>query len=299
MIVHSISCAEAIPNDGAVFLALGNFDGVHAGHAALLSAACEGARELGAGPAVFTFRTSKAPALTTEEERMALFARAGIQTVFAAEFEGLRSLSPEDFIRRVLVGMGAVGVVCGFNFRFGKGAAGDADLLCRLCRQEGILCRILDAVMLEGITVSSTEIRRRLSEGDLEGVARLLGRPWSIGATVVHGRAVGGRLLSSPTLNLPIDRARKLPPFGVYFTRAQVEGISYPAITNLGVRPTFGESEILAETHLLGVSGDFYGKQVTVEFLAFRRPERKFDSPEALADAIVQDIAAARAYFGQ
>ena len=256
-----------------------------------------GAEESDAVPGIFTFSTGKAPCLTTIEERLVLFADAGIEAVWLADFDSIRHQTPEEFVRITLKEMGAVGVVCGFNFRFGKGASGDTGTLATLCREEGIKCIVIDPITEDALTISSTEIRRRLTLGDMEGVSALLGRPWSISGRVAHGRAVGGKLLSSPTMNLPITEDRLLPPYGVYFTRCEMDGISYPAITNLGVRPTFGESELLAETHLLGVSGNFYGKMVKLEFLAFRRHERTFDSPAELGAVIAQDIASARAYF--
>lgn len=252
---------------------------------------------MGCTPAVFTFRQNKAPALTQWEERLALFADQGIEILFVADFEAFRGQSPEDFVCRTLKGIGAVGLVCGFNFRFGHAAAGDVTLLTRLAKANGMRCEVIPPITCEGVTVSSTEIRRRLAEGDLAGVSALLERPWSITATVAHGRAVGGRVLSSPTLNLPLSAERALPPYGVYFTEAVIDSISYPSITNLGVRPTFGDSEVLCETHLLDCSGDFYGKTVTVRFLKFRRPERRFASVQALSSTIGEDIAAARLFF--
>ena len=297
MNIHTLSCVEQLPCDGAVFVALGNFDGLHHGHAALLRAAVEGARRLGCKPAVFTFRQGKAAALTDEGERPALFAEHGIETLFVADFDAFCHQSPEDFVRRTLRGIGAVGLVCGFNFRFGHRAKGDTLLLRSLAEECQMACTVIPPVMRDGVTVSSTEIRSRLSQGDLEGVTTLLGRPWSITATVAHGRAVGGKVLSSPTLNLSLSPHRALPPYGVYFTEAIIDGEAIPSITNLGIRPTFGDSEVLCETHLLDRSGDFYGKTVTVRFLKFRRSERRFASVEALSQAISLDIASARLFF--
>ncbi|MBQ8383388.1 MAG: riboflavin biosynthesis protein RibF [Clostridia bacterium] len=302
MKICSISRVDDLPRDGAVFVALGNFDGVHLGHAALLDAAKEGAASLSTPdrivrPAVFTFRQGKASAITTLEERIALFAQHGIEVLFIADFDAFCRQSPEIFVRRTLKGLGAVGLTCGFNFRFGHRAAGDVRLLKTFAAAERMNCRVIPPIIRDGITVSSTEIRHRLSKGDLAGVSYFLGRPWSIMGEVVHGRAVGGRILSSPTLNLPVSTDRLLPPFGVYFTEAVIDGIRYPSVTNLGVRPTFGESEVLCETHLLDASGDFYGKTAEIRFLNFRRPERRFTSAEELADVIADDIADARRYF--
>ncbi len=299
MNVYTISttCREEHPKEGRSFVALGNFDGLHHGHAAILEACRMGAERLDAIPGVFTFSTGKAPRLTTMEERLALFEQAGIEAVWLADFDALRHQTPEEFVSITLAKMGAVGVACGFNFRFGKGASGDVDLLKSLCQAQGIDCQVLPPITRDGLTVSSTEIRRRLTEGDMEGVTALMGRPWAITGSVAHGRAVGGSVLSFPTMNLPINEPRLLPPYGVYFTRAIIDGTAYPAITNLGVRPTFGESELLAETHLLRASGDFYEKSVTVEFLSFHRPERVFATPAELAATIGEDVASAERYF--
>ena len=299
MKVYTITttCREEHPSRGRSFVALGNFDGLHHGHAAILAACRAGAARLDAIPGVFTFSTGKAPNLTTQNQRLSLFEAAGMEAVWLADFDALKGQSPRQFVEITLSKMGAVGVACGFNFRFGKGASGDVDTLRSLCAEYGIECVVLEPITDGGITVSSTEIRRRLSLGDMEGVAALMGRPWAIAGEVAHGRAVGGKLLSSPTMNLPINEPRLLPPYGVYFTRCTVNGIPYNAITNLGVRPTFGESELLAETHLLGAKGDFYGKSVQVEFLCFHRPERVFANPSELATTIAADIESAKRYF--
>lgn len=297
MKIYRITCREELPVGGRVFVALGNFDGLHPGHSAILRAALVGAAAKDALPGVFTFSEGKATPLTTSEERLRLFERAGMKAVFLADFAALREQSPEEFVQITLGKIGAVGVACGFNFRFGYRAAGDGKLLQSLCASHGMECTVIPPVSVGGVTVSSTEIRRCLSEGNLQGVNLLLGRPWSITGQVLHGRAVGGRVLSSPTMNLTPDPNRLLPPFGVYFTECVIDGISYPAITNLGIRPTFGASELLCETHLLDASGDFYGKEVEVRFLAFHRPEQKFDSPDTLARVIANDIVSARNYF--
>ncbi|MBQ7353925.1 MAG: hypothetical protein IJW62_00230 [Clostridia bacterium] len=302
MKIYSVNHVDALPCDGAVFVALGNFDGVHQGHAELLAAAREGAAALSTPerpvrPAVFTFYPLTSHVLTTVDERAALFAQHGIEVLFVAEFSAFCRQTPETFVRRTMAGIGAVGLVCGFNFRFGYGAAGDANQLRYFSAAAHMACRVISSVQIGEVTVSSTEIRRRLSVGNIEGVAALLGRPWSITEEVVHGRSVGGSVLSAPTLNLPIAKGRQLPPFGVYFTEAVIDGVCYPSVTNLGVRPTFQGKEILCETHLLEASGSFYGKTAEVRFLKFHRAEQRFDTPDSLAKAIRRDVTAARRYF--
>lgn len=302
MKIYSVNRVDALPCDGAVFVALGNFDGVHQGHAELLAAAREGAAALSTPdrpvrPAVFTFYPLTTHALTTADERAALFAQQGVEVLFVADFNAFCRQAPETFVHHTMAGIGAVGMVCGFNFRFGYKAAGDANQLKILAAAANMACRVIPSVQIGEVTVSSTEIRRRLSEGDLQGAAALLGRPWSITGEVVHGRSIGGSVLSTPTLNLPVAEGRQLPPFGVYFTEAVIDGVCYPSVTNLGVRPTFQGKEILCETHLLNASGSFYGKAAEVRFLKFHRAEQRFATPDSLAEAIRRDVTAARRYF--
>lgn len=278
-------------------IALGNFDGVHLAHRQILDHAIEVARQIGAVSAVFTFAQSKNPFITTFEERMVLFEKAGIELVFAADFDAFKQQSPEDFFLNTLLGsLSAAGVSCGFNFRFGHMAAGDELLMRSLCAGQGIECLIAPPVKQAGIPISSTEIRRRVSNGNTEGACEMLGRPYSLSGCVLHGRAVG-RQMNCPTMNISIAEGRLLPPYGVYFTRCQINGKFYPALTNIGIRPTFGLTEVSCESYLLSASGDFYDKQLTVELLHFHRPEKQFDSQSALMTAISTDIEAARQYF--
>ncbi len=278
-------------------IALGNFDGVHLAHRRILTAAIEDARSIGGVSAVFTFEQSKVPYITSFEERMALFEGMGIELVFAADFEAFKEQSAEDFLVRTLIkALSAAGVSCGFNFRFGYRAAGNEQLLRSLTAHEGIGCTVTPPVEQDGVAISSTEIRRRVSGGDLEGARAMLGRPYSLSGRVEHGRAVGRRM-NCPTMNLSLEEGRLLPSYGVYFTRCHVDGIAYPAVTNIGIRPTFGLTELSCESHLLSASGDFYDKPLTVELLHFHRPEQRFDDQAALMAAIAGDTEAARAYF--
>lgn len=278
-------------------IALGNFDGVHIAHRQILENAIAEAERLGCTSAVFTFEQSKKPYITSFEERMAQFDQIGIELAFVADFDAFKGQSPEDFVVQTLIGMlSAKGVSCGFNFRFGYKAAGDEGLLRQLCAREGIACTVAPPVESGGIAVSSTEIRRRVLNGDPDGAAKMLGRAYSISGSVLHGRAVG-RQMNCPTMNLSVEEGRLLPPYGVYFTLCRIDGKAYPAVTNIGIRPTFGLTEVSCESYLLAASGDFYGKQITVEFLHFRRPENKFDSQQALMTAIAADTEAAKRYF--
>lgn len=289
---------DALLQGRKTVIALGNFDGVHLAHREILMSAIEAAQAQGSISAVFTFEQSKKPYITSFEERMALFEEIGIELVFVADFDGFKGQAAEDFAVDTLIGaLSAAGVSCGFNFRFGHMASGDVALLRAISCREGIECRVSPPIEQEGIPVSSTEIRRQVSVGNLENARSMLGRAYSLSGIVLHGRAVG-RQMNFPTMNLSLEEGRLLPPYGVYFTLCHVDGVAYPAITNIGIRPTFGLTEISCESHLLSASGNFYDKPLKVELLHFHRPEQKFDSRAALTAAIADDTEAARRYFG-
>lgn len=289
---------DSLPDGKHTVIALGNFDGVHLAHRHILQKAIDRAAQINGVSAVFTFQQSKTPYITTFDERMALFASMGIEMVFAADFDAFKRQSPEDFVQNTLIrSLSAAGVSCGFNFRFGYMAAGDEHLLRTLCADAGIDCSITQPVVLGNDPISSTAIRKYVSSGNLENAAQMLGRPYSLSGKVVHGRAVG-RQMNRPTMNLAIDDGRLLPPYGVYFTLCRIDGKAYPAVTNIGIRPTFNLDEVSCESYLLAASGDFYDKSLTVEFLHFRRPERKFEDQTTLMQAIAADSEAARQFFG-
>lgn len=289
---------SALLSGRGTVIALGNFDGVHKAHRRILEGTLEDAHRIGAMSAVFTFEQAKTPYITSFEERMSLFEAIGIELVFVADFEAFKGQAAVDFLEGTLIGaLSAAGVSCGFNFRFGHKAAGDEQLLRTLCDRAGIICRITPPVKQNGIAVSSTEIRGRVLNGDLAGAAEMLGRAYSLSGVVEHGRAVG-RQMNCPTMNLSLTEGRLLPPYGVYFTHCQIDGNLYPAITNIGIRPTFGLTEISCESYLLSASGDFYDKELTVTFLHFHRPELKFESQAALMQAIAADTECAKRYFG-
>ena len=291
------------PDAGRTVAALGFFDGVHIGHRRLLDRAAEIAASRSLVPAVFTFsddaRTFKPDAarLTDFSEKLDLFRRAGIEVVYAADFPDLSGLSPERFVSEVLIGALNVSVsVCGFNFRFGARAAGDSETLVRLMRAAGRDAEVIAPTVLDGAVVSSSAIRALLSAGDAEKAAKMLGRPFSYVGAVEHGRGYG-HTEGIPTVNLPIAPHLALPRRGVYRSRVSFEGgENYPAVSNVGVRPTFGGETVNCESYLLDYTGgDLYGKTARVELLGFLRDEKKFDSPEELYKQIERDVAAAKA----
>ena len=292
-------CSPAEP--GRTVAALGFFDGVHIGHRRLLDRAAEIAASRGLIPSVFTFSDDAltfkpdAERLTDFSEKLELFRAAGIERVYAADFPALAGLSPERFVKEILIGRLNVSVaVCGFNFRFGARAAGDSDALVRLMREAGGEAEVIAPTLLDGVVVSSSAIRAALSAGDVDLASRMLNRPYALTGAVEHGRGYG-HTEGIPTVNLPLAPHLAVPRLGVYRSRVVIDGIGYPAVSNVGTRPTFGGNGINCESYLLDYHGaELYGKTASVQLLGFLRDEKKFDSPEELYRQIEHDIAAAK-----
>lgn len=290
-------------------IALGFFDGVHIGHGALLRRACERAGTLDAVPAVFTFDRPPKEVVTgkpvflinSPEDRQDLIHRLyGIEKVILAPFDRQMMTMPwEDFIEKMLVGQyHAVHLVAGHDYHFGYRNQGTPELLQAKCRALGIGCDIIPKVELDGITVSSTYIRRLVEAGNLERAAAFLGHPHTLSQTVCHGRHIG-RTIGIPTVNLAVPTHVLVPGNGVYISRVYLpDGRSFPGVTNVGVRPTVSENHTVSvETFLLGFDGNLYGQHIRLEFYRHLRPERKFDSLQELRRQIGADIAQAEAYF--
>src|SRR5215470_6011290 len=292
------------PEGVASAVALGAFDGIHLGHRAILGTAVARAREGGLRAVACTFdrhpmevlQPDRAPLpITTLEERLELIAETGIDTTLVIPFTpAVAGIEAKAFVQDVLVGtLRAREIVVGFNHRFGRGARGDAELLESLAATLGFRAHIVPALTVDGVAVSSSEIRAALQRGDLGATARLLGRPYSIRGSVVRG-AGRGRTLGFPTANVKTDRPLGLP-VGVYVCRLAVGAQEHAAVVNVGFRPTFGETEIAIEAHVLDFTGDLYDQRVALTFVRRLREERKFPSVDALKAQIALDIATARA----
>ena len=276
--------------------ALGFFDGVHLGHQALLRKAVALAAEVGAIPGVVTFSThpdglvsGAAPKLlNTREERNGLLRAWGIQSIFELPFdEKVKNTHWASFLSQ-LVEMDAAGFVCGDDFRFGAGGLGTPKKLEAFCKKQGIPCAILPQQEVDGLRVSSTHIRALLEQGETERANRFLGHPHLLTGEVVKGRQLG-RTMGIPTANVEIPEGLAVPKLGVYATRVVVDGKAYPAVTNIGSRPTVGGHQVRAESWLLDFEGDLYGKRIALAFYRFLRPEQKFGSLEELKAQILQD----------
>ena len=302
---------EPLPLEGfrGAVVSIGVFDGVHLGHQAILAANVERAAALQLRPTVVTFRDhpkqvllGPAPrTLTSLEHRLELFRRAGIDHTLALAFdEGLRETPAEAFVEQVLEqGLGARHYVLGFDSKFGRDRRGGPELLQSLGHPVDVVAR----VAVDKRAVSSTAIREAVELGDLEGAARMLGRPVSVLGTVVRGEELGRRL-GFPTANLDLDHELHPPP-AVYACRARVLGQEeapwHLAVTNIGFRPTVSAQAPDApriEVHLLDFEGALYGSSLEVEFVRTLREERRFDGLEELTAQIGRDVAAAREVLG-
>ena len=222
------------------------------------------------------------PLLNGSADLSRLLKHYGMDTVVELPFDrALMSMAYGTFFRLLLGKYHAAGLVCGHDFRFGARGEGDARKLEALCREAGILCAVVRSQTLDGIGVSSTHIRGLLEQGEVETAARFLGHPHIFTGTVVPGRKLG-RTLGIPTANLVVPEGVLIPRFGVYACKAWVDGRWYPAVTNVGTRPTVSGQNVTVEPWILGLEADLYGKALTLEFHRFLRPEHKFPSLEDL-----------------
>lgn len=283
-------------------VALGSFDGLHAGHQSVLQSALS-FREDGLLPVVLLFdvhpqtvlRGFSPPLLMLPGERDAQLRGMGF-SVRTVSFAQIHDMEPEAFVRTVLCEtLHASAVSCGYNYRFGKGGAGDAECLRKLCADNGVRCRVCPPVEMDGEAVSSTRIRALLESGACEEAAKLLTRPFSFTGTVVHG-AENGRQYGYPTINQRLCAELVTPKFGVYVSRTLVDGVWHDSLTNIGVRPTLPDRAPVCETHILGVDETLYDREITVSLVRYLRAERKFQSLEEVFRQVRLDLDAA---FGQ
>ena len=291
-------------------LALGFFDGVHAGHATLLRRCRERAEERDAEAAVLTFDVhpdtlvngQAVPLINSPEDRRELIRRLfGIDAVLQLHFDrALMQMPWEDFLGWIREEYGAVHLVCGHDFTFGWRGEGNPRRLREYCEREGLGWDVMPEVRLDGSAVSSTRIRALLTEGRLEEANRLLGHPHVLTGEVCHGRHLGSTI-GFPTANLLFAPGVLVPAHGVYAGRLEIEGETEEkyAVTNIGVRPTVDDSDrVTVESYILDYSADLYGKQIRLEFLEFIRPERRFASLEELTAQIGKDADRVRGYIG-
>lgn len=286
--------------------ALGNFDGIHLGHQALISQAVQQARNRGLKSAVFTFsnhpknvisNTNMVKNIIYFDEKVEILEKMGVDYLFCLNYTTeFGAMTPLQFASDLLVNtFRARHVVCGFNYRYGYKAQGTAQLLEEQGRELGFDVSVMEPVAIDGSIVSSTLIRGLIAQGEMEECCRYLGRSYDIGGTVIEGNHIG-RTIGFPTCNITVDESMVTPANGVYVSRCRVDGKVYPAITNVGSKPTIGMYQKNVETHLFDFKGDLYGREIRVEFLKKLRDERKFENVEALAQEIQRNCVTARQY---
>lgn len=294
------------PVPAPVVLAIGNFDGVHLGHAALVRQLVAASARLQLAPTVLTFEPhpreffapESAPArLTTLREKLELLADCGVSQTMICPFNGaFAALSADEFIEKVLVrGLQVKHLIIGDDFRFGRGRAGDFALLQAAGQRFGFTVEAMQSVTVDGERVSSSGVRRALASGDMAHAARLLGRPYIIDGQVSHGDKIG-RQLGFATANIRIKH-NPLPMAGVFAVEVSGLGEPLPGVANLGIRPTVGGTRPLLEVHLFDFDRDIYGAHISVRFVHKLRHEQRFPNFDALKAQIAADAAAARAFF--
>ena len=302
--MHIIENTTEFQLDRPGAVAIGKFDGIHLGHQKLIQKIIE-QKAKGYLATVFTFDTSAAAffggeekELTTREEKRIVFEKMGVDVLI--EFPLNRETAatePVEFVQRYLVSQMQAAYICaGTDLSFGRRGAGNYELLQQYADSYGYQVELIDKVRMDGEEVSSTRIREAVRTGQMEAAARMLGTPYSVSGTVEHGRRLG-RTLGMPTANLLPEQDKLLPPNGVYYSKVLMGGRIYRSITNIGCKPTVSENHIMGvETYLYDFAGDIYGKDITVQLLAFRRPEMKFDGMDSLKAQMQKDIAAGQIF---
>jgi len=282
-----------------MLLTIGIFDGVHLGHRYLISKLKELAKPEGLLSGVVTFRQhpqevlspqTRLPFLTDLEQRINLLKNEGVEAVIPLSFTPeLASLKPRQFLSLLKKYLRMRGLVVGPDFALGQNREGNADTLRRLGQEMGFMVTVVPPIIINGEVVSSTAVRNALAEGDMKRVQNLVGRPFSLHGHVVTGTGRGIKL-GFPTANVDVAPEQALPADGVYASRAHLDDQIYPAMTNIGRRPTFEGSHRLVEVLLLDYHSDLYGQELTIDIIERLRGEKKFDTPEELKKQIAEDV---------
>lgn len=296
---------EDIQNIGETGIALGNFDGVHIGHKALIKNAVDDSKKIGFKSVVFTFRnhpknltdSKKVRQIVSWEEKVKIMEALGTDYLVAVEFNSqFKKMKAEDFVSNILVkGLNMKAAYCGFHYRFGHKALGTTDLLETMSIKYSYALNVLQPVKIQGNLVSSTRIRQFIAEGEMEACNQLLGRQYALEGKVVHGKQIGTKM-GFPTANILIDETRIIPPNGVYITKCFVNNKEWNSITNIGCKPTVGGEQRLIETHIINFDDNIYSQNIRIEFYKKIRGESKFMDVNALKEQIALDVNAVKTY---
>ena len=297
---------EDIKNIEETVVALGNFDGVHKGHQQIIERTVRTAKAMDLKSAVFTFSNHPSTILghgdpvkniLYAEEKTRIIEEMGINYLINIPFtKEILFMPPEKFVEKILVDcLHIKEAYCGFNYSFGYRASGTPEVLMHEGLKHGFGLHVQEPYKIDGIVVSSTYIRELITNGRMEEATKFMGRMYAIGGEVIVGNKLG-RTIGFPTMNLVIDETMITPPNGVYITYCTVDGVRYPAVTNVGNKPTIGEYAKNIETHIFNYDEDTYGKHINVEFVKWTRPEQKFAGIDELKNQIQSDCIQAKAY---
>ncbi len=283
---------------------IGNFDGVHLGHQLLFDEVVKKAGKHNGTSVVVTFdphplkvlRPDGIKLISTLEQKEELIEQAGIDVLVIIPFNSdFASISADEFVANILVEtIGVRELVVGYDYGFGRGREGNIDFLKRKGAKLGFPVTVVDAHCVEKMIVSSTKVRELVADGKMRDVQKLLGRFYQIRGNVQRGRQRGGRIVGFPTANLQVLEEDLCPKRGVYVTQVIYNGRCYGGVSNIGCNPTFGETKLVAETHIFDFSNDIYGKPIKINLLKHLRGEKKFNGAEELAEQIQKDILIAR-----
>ncbi|MBQ8209404.1 MAG: bifunctional riboflavin kinase/FAD synthetase [Clostridia bacterium] len=289
--------------DKKTAVALGTFDGLHKGHMSVINKAVI-QKDYGLLPVILLFSEHPRTALTGKPKKTLFCGEVKDRIIrntgcvpYTIDFNRIKNMSAEEFVKEILVKeLNAKAVCCGFNYRFAKDASGDSDTLKQLCNKYGISVTVSDEVVFEGESINSTRIRKAIENGDIRKANEMLGRHFSYSFEVVDGDH-RGRTLGFPTINQFFCEDLTVPEFGVYASAAFVEGKWYPAVTNIGIRPTVGNSTPRSETSIIGWEGNLYGTFTEVALIEYLREEIKFPDFDALKEQIKKDSELATEIF--
>ncbi len=289
-------------NERQTAVALGYFDGVHIAHQSLIKQMCDYANNNNLQKAIFTFTKTvklghKGKDIITQEKKREYMANLGVELFYSPDFMQFNNLTPEEFVQKILIeSMGAKAVFCGENFFFGKNRQGNVKVLKELCDKYNIEFCEAETIFDFGQIVSSTAIRNCLSQGEMEKAAHMLGRPYGVNFTVVHGKKLG-RTLGTPTINQIYPDSMCTPKDGVYITCTTVNGKKYASATGLGSRPTLNGIGQTCETFILGFEGDLYEQDIQVDFYSYLFPPKKFESLDELGKMIYTSAEKSKIYL--
>ncbi|MEG2295297.1 MAG: bifunctional riboflavin kinase/FAD synthetase [Oscillospiraceae bacterium] len=296
--IYSNLC-EKITISNKTVVAIGFFDGIHTAHQSIIKKAVDYAKNNQFQSAVFTFcnaPTSKQSSklLLNTNQKNKILLSLGVDFIISPDFNELKEFSAQAFIKQILVDkLQVTHIICGEDFKFGKDRYADTYELKKIAKENGITFEVCAMIANDKEPISATRIRDFIAVGNIKQANILLGRNYFFSGTVIHGKKLA-RTIDFPTINQKIPTENIVPKYGVYATKTNIEGMVYPSITNIGVRPTIDGTDLLAETHIIDFDRDLYDKDITVEMIDFIRIEKKFKCLEELKHQIAQDMVVAK-----